>query len=303
MLVKEDYCNSVLNLLQFTDSLRLVYIPLCVVNGIFSIIAVVCNSFIITAITRRKALHTPSFVLLCTMAISDLGVGLIVQPLYIIRKLAELYNISHYYCPLSVAAHLSSSFFAALTFVTITALSVDRYLAVRLCIRYKITVTCRRAVIAAVLLICFAALYAATYVLSVHGFYVITVLILPLCLVIASFLYIKIYRMLRKQERRICTNTEASTVSSKQESRAGIAGYMKVVNTMVYISCIFLICYVPFFAASIALVIRGHRTYVLGAHHIAATIVFINSAINPVLYYWRMPEIRRAVRQILLLRN
>lgn len=302
MLGNKDYCSSVLDLLRFTESLRSVYVAVCVINGIFSVIAMACNIVIILAITRKRfALRTPSFVLLCTMAISDLGVGLVVQPLYILRKLLELYNISRYYCSLSLAFHLSSSFFAALTFLTIAAMSVDRYLAVRLCATYKPRVTFKKTVMASLLLICFAAIYAVTYVLSVLAFYVLTVLILPVCLITATTLYVKVYRLIQKHERKFRRNKNTPDSNSKQENRTVVAGYKKAVNTMVCIFCIFLLCYVPFFAASIALVIRGHQTYVLAAHHITATFVFINSSINPILFYWRMPEINRAVKQILYL--
>ena len=70
------------------------YVATSIVNRLCSVLAVTCNLVVILAIVRNSSLHTPSYVLLCNLAVSDLAVGLVVQPLYmyIAQIIAQLNN-------------------------------------------------------------------------------------------------------------------------------------------------------------------------------------------------------------------
>ena len=62
------------------------YIPLCVLNTFFALTAIVLNSVTIHAIRKTSSASLPKNlrVLLLNLAFSDLSVGLVVQPFYII---------------------------------------------------------------------------------------------------------------------------------------------------------------------------------------------------------------------------
>ena len=55
----------------------------CIINTILLITTVLANGLVITAIWRTPSLRYPSVVFLCSLAVSDLAVGLIVQLLFI----------------------------------------------------------------------------------------------------------------------------------------------------------------------------------------------------------------------------
>lgn len=64
------------------------------INGFCSPLAVIANFLVVFVFTRNSALHTPPNVLLACLALSDLLVGLLVQPCYVVFRLLE--NIRHF---------------------------------------------------------------------------------------------------------------------------------------------------------------------------------------------------------------
>ena len=66
------------------------YIANCVLNALLSYTAIMINSVTIHAIKKTPLLSEPLKTLLLSLAFSDLGVGLLVQPLNIVLLAMEL---------------------------------------------------------------------------------------------------------------------------------------------------------------------------------------------------------------------
>ena len=64
-----------------------VTISACVVVIILLSVAVVGNTLILTAVWKNPSLRTPSYILLCGLAFTDLCTGLITQPFYVAAEL------------------------------------------------------------------------------------------------------------------------------------------------------------------------------------------------------------------------
>ena len=67
-----------------------VYVVNCGINGVFSGVAILTNTLIMATILLRPRLRSPTFFLLFGLALSDFGVGLLAQPLYVVYKLGDL---------------------------------------------------------------------------------------------------------------------------------------------------------------------------------------------------------------------
>ena len=61
----------------------------CVLNAPFMLVSIVNNTLVLAAILRTSSLRSPSAILLFSLAVSDIFVGLVVQPLYIAYRLTE----------------------------------------------------------------------------------------------------------------------------------------------------------------------------------------------------------------------
>ena len=120
-----------------------VFIFLCIVLVLTSIFAVVGNSLVLASIWRTPSLHSPSNVLIVGLAVSDLCVGLLVEPMY---GLAQHIGSAHVFCYAAVLVWLSGILLTLTSLITVTAISVDFYLALHLHLRYKELVTVGRMV-------------------------------------------------------------------------------------------------------------------------------------------------------------
>ena len=94
----------------------------CILNVPLLVLSILGNTMVLTAVLKTPSLRSPSIILLCGLAASDFVVGLIVQPIFIARDLTSVY----------IFARLTRSFgtiFCGISFATMSAISVDRFLA------------------------------------------------------------------------------------------------------------------------------------------------------------------------------
>ena len=103
--------------------------------------------YIMNAIRQTSSLPKPLKTLLLSLAISDLGVGLLAQPFYIALLVMRLerntennpgYNVA------KVAYLIPTNLFGIASFFGVTTLIVHRFLAVHLHLRYQKLVTYKR---------------------------------------------------------------------------------------------------------------------------------------------------------------
>ena len=137
--------------LFFKDAMKTVIsisdIVVCVVNILFSLVAVFANILILYALYKASSLHSPSKAMLCSLALSDLGVGAIVQPLFVAYRWAQINGNLPKLCTAGIVSHIEGSHFSAVSFLTMTAISLDRLFALLLRLRYHRIVTLKRVVI------------------------------------------------------------------------------------------------------------------------------------------------------------
>ena len=267
---------------------RMIFIA---VNIPLSITAFVGNVLIITAFQKASVgLHPPSKLLFSCLASTDLCVGLVAQPLYVSFLLSSGTEQS------SIRTSVTSTMFCGVSLLTITAISVDRLLALVLGLRYRQVVTLRRVWI--LVIICW--LFSA--VLLVTGFYnrpikqlIVSTLTL-ICIITSSFCYIKIYLSLRQHQAQIQDH-----VHHGQPNGGGlplnIARYRKTVSSALWVQITLVVCYVPFgIAAGIIYKTESYTLPVKIARDATVTLLYLNSSLNPFLYCWKLREVKQAVK-------
>jgi len=106
----------------------------CVLNAPLMLISILGNALVLTAIIRTPSIRSTHMIMLCSLAVSDFLIGLVAQPIYIAKEFTN----DHYAHYVSVMMAYSLS---GVSFLTITAMTVDRFLALHYHMRYATLVT------------------------------------------------------------------------------------------------------------------------------------------------------------------
>ena len=277
------------------DCSKTFYIFACGINTIISILSTVGNILVLCAIRKCESLHSPSKALLFSLAMTDLFVGIAVLPLFIASHLTMILEMSNYYCVIAVSYKGTSSFISSASLFTIVTISVERYMAFRLGLRYRAVVTFKRVVYILVSEWILAALCSGLWFWSAKASVIFSAVSLISCCLVALVCYFAIRRgirgyvtQIRRQQNHGLT-TIASTID--------LPHYRKTLRNMMWISGLLIACYMPFLLALFALSILGETNSTLFAMDFSAIAIYLNSSLNPVLYCWRIKDLRERVME------
>ena len=273
-----------------------VIIPNSVLNALLIPICIAGNVLVLAAVWRNPSLHTPSTILLCSLAVSDLFVGFLALPVYIAFALTSLSRVSSY-LRLSQARIFLNIQLCGVSLETMTAISVDRYLALRYHMRYPNMMTSRRATCVAATFWCKNFILSLLSIWTKNTILLVAVVFVALCLFISSITYYAIYRIVRRHQHQIHAQQQA-VQSMNAEQNCKIQGKKRAVNTFIYYICM-LLCYFPVAVFTLIKVTYEQHWNIMIIISYCYTIMFMHSAINPFLYIWRNREMRRGVLKIL----
>ena len=277
-------------------------ITLCVVKVLLCLSAITLNSISIHAIRKTSSLQTTMKIMLLSLAVSDLGVGLLVYPLAIVITTLEMTSNAQKNQAYMVILNLFQvplNLFYYATFFGVTALSVERFLAIFFHLRYQELVTYKR-VVAAVI-----SIWISCAFLSCIQFWtaplirnVVYVTIELVCLLTTALLYYKIYQAVRRHTREI-ESVQVETLGG--DITRTTRRFKSAIGTF-YIYLAFLACYLPHNCTYLARLILGssiNLDLVLHLMQYTLTLTWRNSSLNPLIHTWKMKLVRLVIRNTL----
>ncbi len=129
---------------DFIADHRLIY-PIISINAALCTTATLRNILILVALQKNCHLRPPSKLLIRSLASTDLCVGFISQPFFVIFLISAARQSWLSSCEIAEGiAHISSAVLCGISLYTLTAISVDRLLALLLGLRYRQVVTLAR---------------------------------------------------------------------------------------------------------------------------------------------------------------
>lgn len=276
------------------------YIFNCVVNAVFSIIAAASNLVILMAIRRTPSLQTPSGALLFGLALSDLGVGFIVHPLFFCQILAKVIRNTPLFCGAGIAVEIVANALCIVSLLTVTAVSMDRYLALRLHLRYGELITVKRAVLVLVGIWLFSSTFGSLWLWQHELVKIVAIIIITISLSIATFSYINIYRIVLHHRSIIhVQRTQIQGFDKNEEEELNVQSIKKQAVSSFWVYCILAVCFTPYLCTVAVIEAQGVTFAARLSYELTATLIFVNSSLNPLIYCWRLREINNAVRQTL----
>ena len=294
------FCNQSLQfLLVFTElqDLRLTCIANCIFNIFFTYTAFMLNIVTFYAIHKTSTMPNTLKTLLLSLACSDVAVGLFSQPLYTFSLINGL-RLRNTGCITKQLATILSYLFSTASFLGVVAVSVDRFLAVHLHLRYQEVVTHRRVVIVVIgiwVKSTFVSLIILWGLLSTRD--LINTIIGAFSLIITFMVNIRIYLTVRRHKNQI-HSMEIRDEAQSEELKNFIVLIKSTVGIF-YVYLVFLICYLPYLICMAVIRIYGSSIALKKLFLYSVTLMCLNSSLNPVIYCWKMKHIRHAIMEIL----
>ena len=224
------------------------YIANCVLNIFLSYTAIMLNFVTIHAIRKTLSFPKPLKTLLRSLAVSDVGVGLLVQPLYIslmVRWLRENIPSCIAYNGLFIIIRL----FCQASYFNVVAISVDKFLAIYLHLRYQELVTHKRVAAGVISIWLFSGILSLmTFPLETEIASSFLSTIGLACLLVTSVVYWRIYLVLRRHKNQMRSpQTPEVRKATHNEEMANFASLRKSAVSVFYVYLVFLVCYLPRF--------------------------------------------------------
>ncbi|RMX40056.1 hypothetical protein pdam_00002242 [Pocillopora damicornis] len=244
-------------------------IGISIINGLLSPVAVVANVFILFSLWKTFSLHSVSNILVASLAMADLCVGLLLQPMLCLYVYARLVAT---FCVVFEIQMFLAYLFTALSLGTLTYLSIERAVAIHWPLRYHELVTSKR---------------VASVVFQLWVFQILISLIIWF----AVGSYKTIWKIIRRHQRQIQTEQPIN----QEQNAFDLLKYKAKTFTSLMVLKLFVLCYLPYLCVELKkLTRRGHKSIDVVEYSVLVTIVFANSSLNPLIYFWRIKDLRRA---------
>ena len=264
-----------------------------VVNSVTSLSGTFLNSTFIITVLKNKSLQTIPNVILIGLALNDLFMATAVMPMtvYIAANLATGKVFCTVYLVNVFLIHSSMS----ISYVLIVAISVEKCLAATHPFWYDLHLSTTKVIVVTIGLPTGVVLTTVTWLAlgEIAIYNIAQSIIIFIAYTVFLFCQIRVFMVVRKIKRRIDREQTAARdgddlVKSKRKARS-----------LLYIVLSFMLCYLP-------ITVNAFHTYVNGHNQIVyqyvlpwlQTLAFLSPTLSPVVYYWRLSDVRRAARKL-----
>lgn len=279
---------------NLTDAVENVFVLNGLINIPLALTSIVGNTLVLHGVWKTPSLRSPSIIFICGLALSDLAVGAVVQPLFIANNFLQLYSRSQRLKDVFLSIYNTFGYtFCGISLCTVAVISLDRLIAIKKSLQYASLVTIPRVTRILVSIWTICALLPALQFCNVYIRVIAIGTVTCVCLCISTISHIIIYKNVLHHQHAIQMQVQA--VEANNGVLNNVAGLKRSALNSFIVFLVLFICYCPYFviyAISSPYTIDGFL-----ARGLTSTIVFINSLLNPFLYCWRLRGMREAVKQ------
>ncbi|XP_031555821.1 histamine H2 receptor-like [Actinia tenebrosa] len=274
---------------------RVYYLTAFIWSALLLIPSAFLNLLLLRSLYLSLALRKPSTLLLYSLSVSDLLIAIVLLPIYLTKKVAELtYNVE-LFCFIGKHSYFFGYLFSASSLFTVTALSIDRYLIIHKGVHYAEYVTRTKVTITVVSIwVISIFLSSLQFVIPTNGVSTLAGFVTAICFFVTVVFYYKMLLKLRK------TKMEASQQSESATEISSIPRYRKVTRTIMILFMVFIFCYLPYFCTKIVMSIIGDaKKGVESTECVVTVLTYTRAFINPVILLCRTSEMKEAATFIM----
>lgn len=279
-----------------------------------TVFTVALNLLVIISISHFRRLHTPTNLLLLSLAISDLLVGLLVMPVETVRFIETCWLLGDFMCALS---YIIGFTLTSASVGNMVLISIDRYVAICYPLQYPSMITRSRVELCVCLCWACSFLYnglilkdhlrqpdrhnscygeCLVVINYVSGTVDLVFTFIGPCSVIVV-LYMRVFIVAVSQARALQSHVTVVpagtvTVTAKKSEK-------KAARTLGIVILVFLMSFCPYYYPSLA---GQDISNSASSWAIVSWLLFFNSCLNPLIYAFFYPWFRKAIKLIVTLR-
>uniref|UniRef100_A0A8C4RKD2 G-protein coupled receptors family 1 profile domain-containing protein n=1 Tax=Erpetoichthys calabaricus TaxID=27687 RepID=A0A8C4RKD2_ERPCA len=263
-----------------------VYGMLYILSALSVMLTVVGNLLVVISVSHFKQLHTPSNLLVLSLAATDFLIGIFLMPFNISKIIENCWYFGDRFC-----------FFIALADYTLTSVSIsnlifiaiDRYVAICDPLLYSAKITVP--IVQLIIIRDCQGFYAESWVLMEF----IIMFLIP-CAVMAS-LYSKIFLVARRHLKIINSVNQHICTKELHQNKRPKNSERKAAKTLGIVISVYFICWVPFYTCKIIYTYTTLRVPNV-FFNILVWLIYFNSGMNPIIYALFYPWFKKSVKLI-----
>ena len=286
---------------HLSDLSYAILVALIVIHATTCPFTVVLNLLVMIAVKTKARMQSMSNMALACLALTDVMVGLVVQPLFI----AQIWNIiqgetTASACSIQIASKLSSFLFCLSSIVHLSLISVDRYIAIMRPYIYLQTITKPRVLIATALAWTLTLIINTLLLIDVEMIRAIFTAVVFSLISVVVFCNMIVYREAHRQEKQIAAQqvdiaTKENFLSHKRAFKLTL-----MIITLTVISYFPGTIFLRFKEPLRNVVSLGTLTSIF---MVVGSVAAFNSLVNPFIYCIRLRQFRVAFIELLIRKN
>ncbi|XP_070771232.1 trace amine-associated receptor 13c-like [Enoplosus armatus] len=275
------------------------------------VLTVALNLLVIISVSHFRQLHTPTNILLLSLAVSDFLVGLVLMP-GVIHQKTSCWFLGDLMCSFST---LIAYTITCVSIGDMMLISADRYVAICDPLHYPTRMTVRRIELSVCLCWFCSVLYSIPFskdylsqsdrhnscygecvIVTDHVAGVVDLVltfIVPITIIIV--LYMRVFVVAVSQARAMRSHITAATLQRSVNSTR--KSELKAARTLGVLVLVFLICFCPYYCIILAADSLLNPSF----EFLAMYLFYFNSCLNPLIYALFYPWFRKAMKVIITL--
>ncbi|XP_066506562.1 trace amine-associated receptor 13c-like [Hoplias malabaricus] len=273
------------------------YFFLCFFLSCVSVCTVFLNLLVIISISHFKQLHTPTNLIILSLAVADFLVGMFYMPADIMQLMDSCWYLGTIACFMSPIISFVAMYGSLYSLILI---AVDRYIAITDPLQYSTRITVRKTLLSIILGWCFYLCYTILYlyfndyflqpqlshcygecILVVKYYWAIIDLVVaflaPCCVILV--LYSIIFKVARHQAKAI------SAMKNGASNKNGVtmlrSSEIKAAKKLGVVIFVYLACWIPYYISSVSV---NNLTSSSMVWNVFGWLLDFNSSMNPLIY-------------------